>query len=124
MGKTSVPQTEFATVLASQQEDIVADMVACAGGNEMVAVWAERVLAAFIDDMEMGNGRSHKFLVRLDEAMRPMVAEGDDVFAWQAALSAMRTHLRPILPGDLHLLADDLWEQASVLIVKTTYQVL
>lgn len=117
---TSEPQIEFETMIETHREAIIAAMIQGASKNDIVAVWAEQVLDAFLFEVE--NGRSGLFLEKLDEASRPMLVANSDVFAWQAAISAMRRHLRPHLQGEMDLLADDLWQQASVLIQKTAHR--
>jgi putative methionine-R-sulfoxide reductase with GAF domain len=83
-------------------------------------MWAEEVLDAFV--LEVENGRSGRFIETLDEASRPMLVVNNDVFAWQAAISVMRNYLRPHLQSDMDLLADTLWQQASVWIRKTAHR--
>ncbi|MBE2222867.1 MAG: substrate-binding domain-containing protein [Anaerolineae bacterium] len=114
------PQTDFETAVITQKEAILAAMIQSASGNKIVATWAERVFDAFVNEVE--NGRSGQFLEKLDKALRPMMTGNQDVFAWQTAISAMRSHLQAYLQNPANQLADDLWQQASVFIGKMAYR--
>lgn len=115
-----VSQPQFETVFATQRENIITAMIQRTGENETVVAWGAHVLDAFV--VEVINGPSGVFLEKLDEGMRSMIASESDVFAWQLAILVMRSHLRPYLQGELGSLADDLWQQASVLIGVIVYR--
>lgn len=113
-------QVEFEALLTAQREDIITAMIQSADGNDIVVAWVEPVLDAFT--AEVTNGASGGFLEKLDEALRPMIAGDSDIFVWQSVITVMRSQLQPYLQGELDMLADDLWQQASILIGKIAYR--
>lgn len=76
--------------------------------------WAERLLEGFAAELE--GESSGVFLRELDEALGQAAAAGEDVSAWQAALSALRRQVSACLDEAGLLHAMDVWEQARVMI--------
>lgn len=112
---------KFKTISKTQQKEMVAAMIESTDHDKVIVEWAEQVLDAFLLDVYQGD--SGKFLEKLDEALRSMIATEHDVFMWQTAVSAMRRDLYPIMASEHGLLADNLWQQASVMIGKFAYRV-
>jgi DNA-binding LacI/PurR family transcriptional regulator/anti-anti-sigma regulatory factor len=82
------------------------------------ANWAEQLLDAFFAALMAGKERAPEdiFLPTLDRVLRQALAAGDDVAIWQGAISALRRYLLPHLDGEALLRAEDLWQQARVMI--------
>jgi DNA-binding LacI/PurR family transcriptional regulator/GAF domain-containing protein len=118
-------QKSLKAALAGEREKIIAEIVSEMGDSEETSRRAEQALDGFIAEVE---GESPGiFLQTLDELLRQVTAAGDgsqtgaeqDVAAWQEALSTLRRHLLPYLDGDALRRAENLWQQARVLIGET-----
>ncbi len=117
----------FQAILAAQRQDMIANMVqALVGDSDVVSFAAARervdqLLDGFAADIR--DGSSTGFLSMLDEVLRQEVAAGGDVIVWQEALSAMRRDALPYLDGKALSRAEDLWQQARVLIGEISLRV-
>ncbi len=110
------------SALAARRKDIVSEMARAveALSVEIVAAGVEQLLDAFVVDLE---GESAGiFLSTLNEVLHQAV--GENVTAWQGALSALRHYALPYLGDDGVLSrAEDLWQQARVVIGETAERV-
>jgi DNA-binding LacI/PurR family transcriptional regulator/anti-anti-sigma regulatory factor/putative methionine-R-sulfoxide reductase with GAF domain len=79
-------------------------------------LWAERLLEAFIAEIDEIDGGVGGFVPVLDDVLRSVAQAGGDVSLWQAVLSALRRQLRPYLAGQDLSRAEDLLQQGRVLI--------
>lgn len=113
----------LAAALAARREVISAEMVRAAGASSerLAPAWVEQLLEAFSNDVE--EKASGSFLPALDRVVRQVVSTNGDIKAWQGVLSALRRQVLPDLTetGLLHR-AEDLWQQARVMIAETTYR--
>jgi DNA-binding LacI/PurR family transcriptional regulator/signal transduction histidine kinase len=110
--------------LATQWEPILAGMVEAAGASAagLDPGWAEKLLDAFFATLK--DQSRNAFLLVLDKVLRQVGVEGGDVMQWQRVLSVLRRCLLQYLKGDETLpRAEDLWQQARVLIGETAYWV-
>jgi DNA-binding LacI/PurR family transcriptional regulator/signal transduction histidine kinase len=78
-----------------------------------------RLLDAFSADLADGSSRS--FLSALDLSLSRVARAGEDLSRWEHAISAMRRLTLPSLAGNeaLRSVAEDLWQEARVLIGDT-----
>jgi methyl-accepting chemotaxis protein/DNA-binding LacI/PurR family transcriptional regulator len=83
---------------------------------------AERIWRAFSDEI-IGKKRG-RFIAAVALALQHMAEAGGDVSDWQSALSALRNRSLPCLAGCGQALADaeNLWQQARVLIAQAALQ--
>jgi hypothetical protein len=90
---------------------------------ETVSAWMERLFDAMAAEMEMAErpGAS-SFLDALESLLDEAGAAGADIFPWQGALSALRRHIAPLLPGDALQRAESLWQQARVLVHEIAHR--
>jgi two-component system sensor histidine kinase/response regulator len=77
----------------------------------------EELLNAFLDELQ--EEASGTFLSTLDKVLTQTTITGRDVSTWQKALSVMRRHLLPYIDDSKTLSrAEDLWQQARVMVGK------
>ncbi len=126
--QTSVSRKEFEAGLLTQREEILAKMIQAAGepGGTPDPTAAEQLLDAFV--AELKGEPQGTFLTALDEVLRRKVtvvndATQSDVVAMQSAVTAMRLGSLPWLAGEALSKAENLWQQARLLIAETTQRV-
>ncbi len=95
--------------------------VSDARSQEVDPRWPECVLDAFLAAVsatrqEPETASSDPFLHVFQDILRQVIAGGGDAAAWQGALSALRGSLLPILRGDVVARAENLWQQARVML--------
>ncbi len=84
------------------------------------AFWRNMQADGCADTRRTGHGA---FLTTLNDALHHTVAAGADVLAWQGALAALRRQvLQEALTADQLRCAEDLFQQAQVLIAETAVQ--
>jgi GAF domain-containing protein/DNA-binding LacI/PurR family transcriptional regulator len=85
--------------------------------------WAEQLLNAFAAELS-NSVSSGTFVSTLNGILRQVTAAEGAVIAWQGAISALRRHTLPYLIHSRDILrAEDLWQQAQVLIGETARRV-
>jgi DNA-binding LacI/PurR family transcriptional regulator/anti-anti-sigma regulatory factor len=123
-GSVAGEDKPFDVAFTARREAILSAMARAMGTHFDSAALdkVEQFLDAFIAELE--NGSSVAFLSALDELLHQEVAAGGDVEAWQGMLSVLRRHTLPCLIGDSERLsrAEDLWQQARVMIGETAQQ--
>lgn len=82
--------------------------------------WAEQLLDAFTSEMRDKN--TIVFLKTLNDVLRKVMLEGRDVALWNGVLSALRRHALPYLDDETMSRAENLWQQARVLIGEMAQQ--
>jgi DNA-binding LacI/PurR family transcriptional regulator/GAF domain-containing protein len=108
------------TALAARRGEILAAMAQAveAPTVDVDLGWPGRLLDAFA--AASTSGSSGMFLRELDDVLRQtMAAGGGDVAVLHGALSALRRNTLPYLDGEALSLAEDLWQQARVVIGQT-----
>ena len=120
-----VSEKSLDTVLADQREEIITAMTQVVGTAEPNPGRMARLLDGFVADIK-GRSQGH-FLHELDEVLcqertacddssaLSMVA-GQSVGVWQGVVSALRYRLLPYLDGEVFARAEDLWQQARLMI--------
>jgi len=116
----------FETVLSTQRDNILFKMVQAIDtpSTHTVTRWAEQLLTAFSAEIQADSQREETrdtFLSTLDNVLRQVMVEGNDVASWHGALSALRHYILPYLVSDNEILlhAENIWQQARVLIGET-----
>ncbi|HDQ72615.1 MAG TPA: GAF domain-containing protein [Chloroflexi bacterium] len=120
-------QESLGQALDRQRENILFEMLQAMEGNASTDVTsqAEQLLDAFA--REIIGGEPGGFLAQLDNVLREGMAKDDDVSLWQNGLSELRRHTRPYLNADENgnlVQAEDLWQQARVMIGETAHRAL
>ncbi|MEW5718568.1 MAG: substrate-binding domain-containing protein [Chloroflexota bacterium] len=104
------------SILVSRRAEILSAMEQAAGESSanLDASWVTRLLDGF--DGELKGGSPGLFLRELNGVLRQVAASGSDVSAWHNVISALRTQAASCLDGAAPRQAEDLWQQARVLI--------
>jgi sigma-B regulation protein RsbU (phosphoserine phosphatase) len=114
----------FEIALAAQRDHILSEIGQAVGilSAGLVPERAEQLLDAFSAELK---GKSPGiFLSTLEGILRQVAAKGGDVASWQGALSALRRHTLIYLGDDETLSrAEDLWQQARVMIGEIAQRV-
>lgn len=114
-----VAQAKRAGVAFDRYE--VASAVVQASGCEAVEgihQQTERLVESFM--AQVGGDDAGVFLSTLEGVLRQTMAAGNDVAAWQNAISTLRQQTLPWMgEKDVAARAEDLWQQARVMIGKT-----
>ncbi|GIK40066.1 MAG: hypothetical protein BroJett011_38990 [Chloroflexota bacterium] len=113
----------FKTTLAARRAKILREMSEIVGDHtdHLPAGWAVQLLDAFVAELEEKSVA--RFLFALDEVLHQVTAAGGDVTGWHDVLSALRRHTLPCLEAEQVLRAEDLWQQARVMIGETVKRV-
>ncbi len=128
-GSIAQPQGKAATnetlpaILNTYSDQIHTEMIKAAGPafEDLDPVWINMLLVAFSDDMT--GKSSNAFGLALDRAIRQTVMMNSEVRTWQNVLSAHRRQVLPHLSQQDHLCrAEDLWQQARVIVAEATYR--
>lgn len=82
---------------------------------DITSMRTELLLSSFLK--EINGQEDHSFLSTLDEILSHVIQEEGDILSWQDALSIMRQEfLNTISDIKLKIMAEDLWQQARVMI--------
>lgn len=105
----------FASAFADCQDAVCHELAQLIdSGSVRAQEWARRFTAAFID--EIAGQPSGQFLRVLNQGLRQLSAASRSVTVGDDALTILRRHAAPYLNGDERTRADDLWQQARLLI--------
>jgi signal transduction histidine kinase/DNA-binding LacI/PurR family transcriptional regulator len=101
-------------VLAAHWADIVANMAQAVSPEKPNPGQVERLLGGFVTEIK---GQSPSlFLRELNDILRQVGMTGGEVRLWHNGLSVLRHWLLSYLDAETLTLADDLWQQARVMI--------
>jgi DNA-binding LacI/PurR family transcriptional regulator len=117
----AAPGETLPAILETSRDQIHAEMIHAAGTafEGLDPGWTRTLLAAFSDDV-LGKS-SNAFGLALDKALRQTVRMNGEVQTWQSVMSAHRRQVLPHLTEKEHLRrAEDLWQQARVIIAEAT----
>jgi DNA-binding LacI/PurR family transcriptional regulator/anti-anti-sigma regulatory factor len=128
VSQAQVGREELEAVLTGQREEILAGMAQAVGelGGSLSPQSAEQLLDGFV--AELGGESDGAFLTALDEVLRREVIVVSDttennVAAMQNAVSVLRRRTLPYLSAEALPRAEDLWQQARLVIGETTRRV-
>ncbi|MFZ6030365.1 MAG: substrate-binding domain-containing protein [Chloroflexota bacterium] len=124
-----VPHTsgDLLAALAEGRQALVQKMTRGLGSAaESKAVgWAERMIDCFVAGLQEtmgaevpGQSPQETFLYGLNQVLGEAVAEGLNVNRWHEAVTLMRGWCLPYLRGGVLTRAEDLWQQARVLVAQ------
>jgi len=114
----------FETALAARREDILSAMIRAVESSSVgdVPEGVAQLLDAFVTELSDPLTRQPSpgvFLSALDEVLSQGIVAGGNLAVWQGAISVLRHHTLPILDDEAASLAEDLWQQARVVIGET-----
>ncbi|MBN1979538.1 MAG: substrate-binding domain-containing protein, partial [Anaerolineae bacterium] len=119
---------EFGAILAKNRKEILAGVTRAVQeyGGALDPELAGQLLDGFV--AELGGKSPDAFLTSLNEVLRQVatvggIAAGGHVAAMQNAVSALRRSMLPYLEGEAFLQAEDLWQQARVMIGEMAQRV-
>jgi DNA-binding LacI/PurR family transcriptional regulator/anti-anti-sigma regulatory factor len=109
--------------LAARRESILSEMVQAMRIRvvDLDPEWGAELLDSF--SAEMAGRSTGAFLSILDEVLRRTATAGSDVSAWHGAISALRRYVVACLDGESLSRAEDLWQQARVMIGRMAQRV-
>jgi signal transduction histidine kinase/AraC-like DNA-binding protein len=110
-------QKDLPTALATPRHQSIAEMQQAAGNPEQAAQLLDALLA------ELPGGSTGVFLSTVEAILRQVSALGEDVAAWQGAISSLRRHVVPYLDHEARSRAESLFGQVRVLIGETAERV-
>jgi GAF domain-containing protein/DNA-binding LacI/PurR family transcriptional regulator len=106
----------FAKVFNTQRAGVAFDMLQAAGARAVGSdpEQIEKVLDEFVATVEGTSPRL--FLSTLESALQQIMIASGDVATWQEVISVLRRAALPYLEGQALQRAEDLWQQARVMI--------
>ena len=114
-------------VVFQRREEILFEMRQVVDNNirGLKPDWAERLLDAFWAALttESSHEALDDFLPVLNEILRDVVIGGNDVRVWQGIISVLRREILPFLRGKELLQAEDIWQQARVVMGEISHWV-
>ncbi len=118
VGNIAVSEDVYTTIRTKQREAIVSEMLDVFGASTKIKrAWLESVFDAFF--LELEDSTRQDFLPVLDEALCRTTSRGEDITAWQGVLSLFCRRVSPTLQErNILLHAEDLWQQARVMIAE------
>ncbi len=122
-GPATAAGDTFEAALAARRETVLREMLRAAGdhSDRLPMGWAAGLLDAFVG--ELASESAGGFLPALDKVLLQVIAAGGDVADWHAVLSALRRHVLPCLDSAKVLRAEDLWQQARLMLGETAKRV-
>lgn len=107
---------DFNKTPAVAQAEIVSEMVQAmmASPDSTFLGWAEQLFQTFWTDLPEQEPRT--FLLTLEEILSKVPSTGKRIWDWQRALSVLRCRLLPLVEPELLPQAENIWQQARVLI--------
>jgi DNA-binding LacI/PurR family transcriptional regulator len=116
--------------LTSQSSKLISEITQVVGdqGEGSVSKWAEQMVNSFATEMT-AKAFNLRFLSTLEDVLSQVMAvedasgvnPGQYVAAWQGALSVLRRNVLPYLNGDTTTRAEDLWQQANIMMGKAAH---
>jgi signal transduction histidine kinase/DNA-binding LacI/PurR family transcriptional regulator/DNA-binding response OmpR family regulator len=127
VGPRITAQRGLLQMLSSQRPAILLDLARSMGTSieSLASYWAEDLLDIFVAELKkhahhLNDGLpSRLFLESLGELLHQAIAEDSNISRWHEALSTMRRHMLPFLDHKSAQFAEDLWQQARVLVGQT-----
>jgi len=113
---------EFAVF--QQREEILSQMQQAVGDVKgLRSDWAERLLDSFWAALttESSDEALDDFIPVLDETLHETVIHGNNIEPWQSVISVMRRQIRPYLEGKEREQAEDIWQQARVVVGEVAH---
>ena len=118
VGPVTIVNESLGTALVTQRAEILAEAVQALGqARAPVSEWIERLLGGFAAELQ---GQAPSIFVReLDDILRQVYMADGDIAAWHQVISTLRRRVLPYLDSGALLRAEDLWQQARVMIGDT-----
>jgi signal transduction histidine kinase/DNA-binding LacI/PurR family transcriptional regulator len=113
----------FKAALAAEREKILVEMSRAVEdrSGHLPTGWAAHLLDALVAELDSKSAGG--FLLALDKVLRHVIAAESNVADWHGVLSVLRRHALPYLGNHEVFQAEDLWQQARVMIGETEKRV-
>jgi PAS domain S-box-containing protein len=117
-GPVTIVNESLERVLVGRRAEILAEsMRALEQAQAPASEWIGRLLDSFATELQ---GQSPGIFVReLDDILRQVYLADGDIAVWHQVISTLRRRLLPYLDSGVLLQAEDLWQQARVIIGDT-----
>jgi signal transduction histidine kinase/DNA-binding LacI/PurR family transcriptional regulator/DNA-binding response OmpR family regulator len=119
----NIPGQTLEQMLVHHRHEIIARLsaVMAAPVENQSYSWAESIFESFateLTNLQNGspNASSHEYLRKMNSVLRDAVEDGVNVSRWHEAVTILRRYVRPYLRDRGLDFAEDLWQQARVLI--------
>jgi PAS domain S-box-containing protein len=118
VGPVTIVNESLGTALVARRAEILAEAVQALGPAQgPVSEWVGRLLDGFAAELQ---GQAPGiFVPELDDILRQVYLADGDIAAWHQAISTLRRRVLPYLDSGALLRAEDLWQQARVMIGDT-----
>ena len=118
VGPVTIVDESLGTALVARRAEILAEAVQALGPAQgPVSEWVGRLLDGFAAELQ---GQAPGIFVReLDDILRQVYLADGDIAAWHQVISTLRRRGLPYLDSGALLRAEDLWQQARVMIGDT-----
>ncbi len=113
--------TVFASDAVVQRSEILTGIASKIGNGVHVLEWAAQVVDAFTEEFTQGS--SELFLKTLQRVLGEYMAQGKEIARWQDGLSELRCRMLPLLEADTRLQAENVWQQARVVLSSVAERV-
>jgi signal transduction histidine kinase/DNA-binding LacI/PurR family transcriptional regulator/AraC-like DNA-binding protein len=100
--------------LAAQRGDILTESLQVLEDSKEIVERTDGLITAFY--AEMVDDAQDTFVPTLENVLRQAIADGDNVTTWHAVIAILRSKVLPYLDTPKQLRAEDLFEQAQLLI--------
>jgi DNA-binding LacI/PurR family transcriptional regulator/anti-anti-sigma regulatory factor len=114
VGPVDVQDESFESAVALRRDEILAAMEQAVDPASPGFDWEERLLDSFVGNLK--DESSGVFLSTLNWALRQVIIAGAEAADWQGVISALRRQVAPYLDGQELRRAEDLWQQARVMV--------
>ena len=123
--KKAVTRDAILSLVQERRASIKTDLIRAAGGSfeGLDPAWSDQLLDTFLCDV-VEETPSRNFWSALDRLISQTTMLNSDMRKWQSVISVHRLQLLPFLSEREHLhRAEDLWQQARLIIAEGTYRV-
>lgn len=107
-----VPETR-SRVIEKMSKKILED----GSDTDSVSRWMQQLFDSFISNLgQVSHDKSNPFILSLEKVLYEVIGTGSDLTQWQSVISEFRRQFLPHLGGRSLPMAENLWQQARVLI--------
>jgi len=119
VGETTVLDEPFEAAFAARRQAVLDEMQRMCEDIGITSEWIERLVEMFVS--EIRDACQGEFIALLNDVLEQTIKTGGEVAEWQGIMSAFYHQFLPCLENRRHLVqAEDLWQQARVLIGEVT----
>ncbi len=117
VGPVTKASESLEIALLARRTEILAEAAQALADQGPVSEWVGRLWDSFA--AELRGQASGIFVRELDDILRQVYLADGDIAAWHSVISTLRRRTLPYVDGEALLRAEDLWQQARVIIGDT-----